>query len=62
MISQQASGQPSGYLPQAVPPSAPSVSVVPQMMNFVPAHPPLQPSPVVQTVPNPQVIQMNFFL
>lgn len=44
----------AGYLPQAPPqPVGASVGVVPQMMNFVPAHPPLQPAPVVQPVPNP---------
>lgn len=58
MIPQQPSGQPPGYLPQAGPPAA---GVVPQMMNFVPAHPPLQAPPVVQPVPNPQVRNIFFF-
>lgn len=40
----------TGFLPQTGPPPAASVSVVPQIMNFVPAHPPLQAAPVVQSV------------
>lgn len=55
MIPQQPTGQPPGYMPQTGPPPAPSVGVVPQMMNFVPGHAPLQPPPVVQPVPNPQL-------
>lgn len=42
-----------GAPPQSV---GASVGVVPQMMNFVPAHPPMQPAPVVQPVPNAQVV------
>lgn len=55
---QQPSGPASGYLQQGAPPQsvAASVGVVPQMMNFVPAHPPLPPAPVVQPVPNAQVV------
>lgn len=58
-IRQPPSGPASGYLQQGPLQGAPpqpvgaSVGVVPQMMNFVPAHPPLQPAPVVQPVPNP---------
>ncbi|XP_031630349.1 protein CASC3 isoform X2 [Contarinia nasturtii] len=55
-IRQQPSGPASGYLPQGAPPQPASVGVVPQMMNFVPAHPPMQPAPVVQPVPNAQVV------
>lgn len=55
---QAPSGPASGYLPQGAPPQSvgASVGVVPQMMNFVPAHPPMQPAPVVQPVPNAQVV------
>lgn len=55
---QPPSGPAPGYLPQGAPPPtvAPPVGV-PQMMNFVPAHPPMQPAPVVQpVVPNAQVV------
>lgn len=51
-MNQQPSG--SGYIQQTAPPQAPSVGVVPQMMNFVPTHPPIPAPPVVQPVPNAQ--------
>lgn len=51
-MAQQPSG--SAYIQQGAPPQPAPVGVVPQMMNFVPAHPPIQAPPVVQPVPNAQ--------
>ncbi|XP_055317056.1 protein CASC3-like isoform X2 [Sitodiplosis mosellana] len=57
-IRQPPSGPAAGYLPQGAPPPTVAAPVgVPQMMNFVSAHAPMQPAPVVQpVVPNAQVV------